>query len=389
MTDFNLHHSAPIRAYFAQADDGENHIAAWIGGIWFTVLIWIVGQFIISIPMVIGILLVDPDFMQKMPTPESSGSGGILMGLVFVLSSIMAIILYSIRPKNDPVYDRNLVIAAMVMVAISSVCITYMLMSGDSEANAFFMSYLGKSAFIYGSMLLSFPIIAVGVFLAQRAIHKRSIRALLTAAEAFRWGRLAFSMIVFWVIAGALTWFGHQSGTQAVEWVFEPNRYWGFFFVSLLLIPLQSATEEIVLRGYFNQGLSRIIKSPWIIFFITSAGFAALHLGNPEVAQGDVEGHKWLTLSSYFFFGMFACLLTYIDGGLETAIGVHAANNLYAATFLGYEFSALPTPTVFRTGFSGDKEALSTIILLGLVCLVMYVTRKPALRAVKSINTGL
>ena len=131
-----------------------------------------------------------------------------------------------------------------------------------------------------------------------------------------------------------------------------------------------------MLRGYLNQGLSRLIKSPWIIFFITSAGFAALHLGNPEIAQSGIEGNKLITLSGYFFFGFFACILTYIDGGLETAIGVHAANNLFAATIVGYEHSALPTPTLFKIGFNSDGDVLITIVGLTLVCLIMYATRR-------------
>jgi len=87
-----------------------------------------------------------------------------------------------------------------------------------------------------------------------------------------------------------------------MEFVFDPSRFWGFALVSLFFIPLQSATEEIILRGYLNQGLSRIIRNPWIVFFITSAGFAALHLGNPEIAQSGLEGNKLITLSGYFFF---------------------------------------------------------------------------------------
>lgn len=376
---------APIRAYFAEAGYGNNHPATWFGAMWFTVLIWVIGQFILSIPMVIGIMVIEPDFLDKMPDGASEG-GSAFTGLAFALSSILAIILYLVRPKNDPAAQRKMLSVAVIMAVISSICLALILSESDSETNAFFLSYIGKSAFVYGAMLMTFPVVVFGLFLAQRILHGRSIRSLLTAAPSFRWGRMMFSMIVFWIIAGGMTFIGHAFGNSPVEFVFDATRFWSFFFVSLLLIPLQSATEEIVLRGYLNQGLSRLIKSPWIIFIITSAGFAALHLGNPEIAQGAAEGSKWLTLSSYFFFGFFACVLTYIDGGLETAIGVHAANNLFAATVLGYDYSALPTPTVFKTGFNGGLEALTTIALLGLVCLVMYLTRAKAVAQLKSID---
>jgi membrane protease YdiL (CAAX protease family) len=74
---------------------------------------------------------------------------------------------------------------------------------------------------------------------------------------------------------------------------------------------------------------------------------------------------------------MFACLLTYIDGGLETAIGVHAANNMFAAAVVGYESSALPTPTIYRVGLNAEVDSITTVIALSLVCLIMYITRKP------------
>ena len=113
------------------------------------------------------------------------------------------------------------------------------------------------------------------------------------------------------------------------------------------------------------------------MFVITSAAFAALHLGNPEVLEGTKDTHLLIVMSGYFFFGFFACVLTYIDGGLEAAIGMHAANNIFAASIVGYESSALPTPTVFRVGLNTQIDSITTIIALSLVCLIMFVTRKP------------
>jgi len=147
--------------------------------------------------------------------------------------------------------------------------------------------------------------------------------------------------------------------------------------LSLALIPLQSATEEIMLRGYLNQGLGKYIRNPWIVFFITSAMFASLHLGNPEAAEGAASGKLFITMLSYFAFGMFACILTYIDGGLESAIGVHAANNLYASILLGYDNSALPTPTVFKTGLNANTDFIFTLLTLSLVCLILWKFKKP------------
>lgn len=366
--------SAPIKAFFAEANPGQNHPAAWFGVIWFTMLVWMGAQLVVGFPMIIGITLVDPDWMSKMPSGAmESGSGWPVIG--YLLSTVTALILFFARDNLGSIKEQSAIAAAIVMAVISLICFGFMMSANDAEANAFILGYIGKSPLVYMAMLLVFPIVAMGLFIGQRVLHKRSIKSMLTSADKFRWKRMLFSMSVFWAIAGGISFVMHVTGHNKADFVFDGSKFWPFFLVSLIFIPLQSATEEIVLRGYLNQGLSRFIRSPWIVFFITSAGFAALHLGNPEIAKGAEEGTKWVTLSAYFFFGFFACILTYIDGGLETAIGVHAANNLFAAVMMGYDHSALPTPTVFRVGFNSSLDTIVTLVGLSLVCAVMYVTR--------------
>jgi len=381
---------SPIHAYFAEADYGDSRWFTWILGIWFAAIMWMYSQFIIGIPLFGVLMVIDPDILNKLAASSPSSGSAITSTLLLIflgLAPVLALVLWFLRGQFEDTSRRVLHGVIGAAVILSSVSIGYMLTQNDAESTKLITEYMGKSKAIYGLILLSFPPIAIAIWLVQKFLHKRSLRSLHTAASRYRWGRMIFSMFVFWAIAGVLSYIAHLNGMSKAQYVFDPKIFWGFAIVSLLLIPLQSATEEIMLRGYLNQALSRFIGSPWIIFAITSAGFASLHLGNPEIAEGSKNGNFLITLSGYFMFGMFACILTYIDGGLETAIGVHAANNLFAATMVGYENSALPTPTVFRVGLNPNYDSLSTIIVLGLVCLVMYLTRRytlpvnqPALR---------
>ena len=369
--------SSAIRAYFDEADYGNNHWAAWAGGLWVIMVMVVVAQIIVAIPMVIGITMLSPDVLEGINPPTSAAPHQNLATMAFGVGTLGALIAYFVRDNFGREKEKTVLSVAGFFALISTGGFIYFIRAnGGSDSGEYINALIGNSKLIYGAMLAVFPIIAGGVFIAQKALHKRSLRSLHTAAPKYRWGRMFFSMIVFWIIAVAISYIGHKSGQTPAEFVFDPSRFWGFALVSLLFIPLQSATEEIILRGYFNQGLSRLIRNPWIIFFITSAGFAALHLGNPEIAQSGVEGNKLITLSGYFFFGFFACILTYIDGGLETAIGVHAANNLFAAVVIGYEHSALPTPTLYKIGFNSDGDVMVTLIGLTLVCLIMYFTRQ-------------
>jgi hypothetical protein len=54
-------------------------------------------------------------------------------------------------------------------------------------------------------------------------------------------------------------------------------------------------------------------------------------------------------LASLVGCGAFLAWVSLRDGTLEFAIGAHAANNLFGAAVLGFEGSALNTPTLFLT----------------------------------------
>jgi len=51
---------------------------------------------------------------------------------------------------------------------------------------------------------------------------------------------------------------------------------------------------------------------------------------------------------------------------------------LFAAVIVGYEHSALPTPTVFKIGFNSEGDIYITMLGLAVVCLIMYFTRGKA-----------
>lgn len=145
--------------------------------------------------------------------------------------------------------------------------------------------------------------------------------------------------------------------------------------VSLLFIPFQAATEEIVFRGYFNQALGNLIRNKWVVFTLTSLAFMALHLSNPEALEGAENGVLPIVMSGYFLFGFACCILVLIDDGLESAIGVHAGNNTFAAIFVNYEGSVLPTPSIWQTVPDPTKDAVTTIITLIVAVSILYVLR--------------
>ena len=371
---------SPYQSFLNQTLEGDSRAWTWLVGIWFAMTIWFYGQIILSIPLTVAAMASEPGGMAAFQNsmPDSGFTANQQKALVAALAApVFAFLCWLLRKDKAGNNRKPMLISAAAFAIISFIGLIYSaISSADPAQGEMLNTWLARSPWVYLSMLLMFPPFAIALWIYQKNIHKRSILSLHTAASRFRWKRLFFSMLVFWIVAGLLSYIGHVTGSSEAKFVFDPSKFWAFLPITLLFIPLQSATEEIALRGYLNQGLGHYIKSPIVVFVITSAAFASLHLGNPEVAEGTAQSSKLMAMSGYFIFGMFACLLTYIDGGLETAIGVHAANNIFAASIVGYENSALPTPTVFRVGLNTEVDTFTTIIALSIVCAVMYVTRR-------------
>ncbi len=237
------------------------------------------------------------------------------------------------------------------------------------------LQLMGASPLAYALFLLTFPAALTGLYFGQKLIHSRSLTSLHTAAKKFRALRALQGFSLTWVVLGLFSFAGDAIGLIDVEFIFDGTRFWAFALVSLFFIPLQSATEEIVFRGHFNQGLTHFLKSKWIAFILTSAAFMALHLSNPEALEGAASGTLPIVMSSYFFFGFAMCLVVWIDDGLETAIGIHAGNNCFAAVIMNYENSVLPTPSIFLTGSDPVKDAISTFIVLGTLVAIIWFWR--------------
>ncbi|HHI88420.1 MAG TPA: CPBP family intramembrane metalloprotease [Hellea balneolensis] len=372
---------SPIRAFFATANRGHSPWWSWLAIAWFALMLWFYGQMIFGVLMGVVMLFSDPAALQNMAEQagtNASGDSTQMAVFLIIALSFLSFLLFVLRSQFSGISRRIANIIAATGALISFVLLIYILKVGnDPDSAAMLNQLMGDSPAIYALVLMMFPPMAIGLVLGVKFVQKRPVLSLLTAHRRFRWRRLVFAAILVWAIAAVATWIGHVTGASPVRFVFDPKRFWVFLPVTLLLIPLQSATEEIMLRGFATQGMGQYIKNPWVVFFITSAAFASLHLGNPEVAE-TIKEHSMLTaIGGYFMFGMFASLMVWIDGGLEAAIGMHVANNVFAAAVVGYESSALPTPTIFKIGLDTSLDNLTVFISMSLVCLILYLTRKP------------
>jgi len=212
-------------------------------------------------------------------------------------------------------------------------------------------------------LMFSFVMLWVGLFIAVRFIHQRRFRSLIEPNLRVRWGRMAQGFAVWVTLAAILAIVEAVLYPGRYQFTFDAARFIPFAFFILLLIPLQAASEELLVRAYLMQSLSLFLRQPILLSIISGGVFALLHLANPEVLIDF-----WLLMLYYFAFGFTLALISLKDNGLELAIGAHVGNNLFTALFANYANGALATPSVFM---ANELDAVYGV-LSALVAMVIF-----------------
>lgn len=203
----------------------------------------------------------------------------------------------------------------------------------------------------------------LGTILTVWVIHRRSPRTLVTIQKSIYWRRIA---------QGGAAWFLLAALAAMVEYViwpstfyisFQPAIFLPFALMALILTPIQTTAEELFFRGYLMQAASLFNPNHAFLAFISSIIFMLFHIANPEIANDF-----WLVLLYYLGFGIFLALISLKDGGLELALGVHVANNLFSALLVSYQGGSFVTPAVF---FSSHQDSRFNI-LAALVCIIIF-----------------
>ena len=376
--------SAPHYNYFKEALTGESRWWSWIMVSWFTVLGWLFVQLPITGPIPEVARAADPELGAEIDRATQAMMAGLdektvgLLMLLFVISCLVGGLSWLIN-RNTKGTPQTVFAILTGLGVVGSIVALWKLLGAmnDPAANASMMKAIGVSPVAYMLFLLVFPFSLIALYLGQKFLHKRTILSLHTSAEKIRWSRGLQAFFITWIVLGAFTAIGHFTGLSPIKTNFDAGRFAIYALITLIFIPMQSGTEEIVFRGYLNQGFAHILGNKWIAFIITSALFAAMHLSNPEALKGAEDGILLLTMSSYFFFGFIACIMVWMDDGLESAIGFHAGNNCFAAIFVNYEGSVLPTPSLFMATPNTVIDVPTTLLAMCVIAAILYKTRKP------------
>ena len=275
------------------------------------------------------------------------GLGLIMFATVFVGGVPLGAAIIYVRLDSNPATDVDLTTGALIGV---------------------------NPAFSLAVMLAPFVLAFFAILITAAVIHERPAASLVRPGAPIRWGRLLAGFGLWLVLAAAIT---------LVEQLLFPGRYqltldlgqWlPYALAAIILFPIQAAAEELFFRGYLLQGLGLHTRQTWVLAGVTGLIFALLHIENPEVGS-----EFWLVMGFYLVFGVALALMTLRDNGLELALGIHAANNLFASLIANFKGSAVPSPSIFTAAtFTPWYSLVSTLVGLAALYLIVFWRRSPS-----------
>lgn len=242
-----------------------------------------------------------------------------------------------------------------------------------------FANALGQNYFL---TLILMPFLAVigMMYVAIRYVHKTSFLSFLTARQRFDFKRF-FTALAVWgglqlVVHVVLLVIG-----EPLQWNYKGFEFWNLLFISLFILPLQSSSEELLFRSYLFKAFSGL-QYPIARVVLTGLLFGLMHGLNPEVEElGNVA------LFFYIYTGIFLGLITFLDNGMELALGYHAINNIFASVVVTNEWQVFQTPALWldtRSPVFGWELYVSLLVFQPLMFLLFYKLYKWDLRKIFS-----
>ncbi|MBW3520450.1 CPBP family intramembrane glutamic endopeptidase [Flavobacterium sp. NKUCC04_CG] len=197
-----------------------------------------------------------------------------------------------------------------------------------------------------------------------KMVQKQSLLSLVTSRKKVDWSRILFAFSVWAGITLIVFFYNLYTEPQNYQWNFNGAAFFPFLIMALVLIPLQTSFEELLMRGYLIQGIGLASRSRFLALFVTSIIFGLMHISNPEVGKIG-----YYILIYYIGTGFFLGILTLMDDGLELALGFHAANNLIGALLVTSNWTAFQTNSLFieQSAIEESLPISTVLIQVGIV----------------------
>ncbi|WP_426749676.1 CPBP family intramembrane glutamic endopeptidase [Myxococcus sp. Y35] len=207
--------------------------------------------------------------------------------------------------------------------------------------------------------MVSFVVMLGMLAICVRALHKRPFTSLLGQEGGFRLGIVVKAAAGTFAVLGVATLVNVLVDGDSFRVNFEAGRFFSAVLLTLALVPLQAAAEELLYRGWLMQGLYRLVLRPWFAVGVSSLMFWVAHLPNPEASATPVGAAAY-----YLAVGSLLAWLTLRTGRLEAAIGVHTGLNLCSFLVASPESMMFQAASIFVDVRPGSARDLVLVALL-------------------------
>ncbi len=219
-------------------------------------------------------------------------------------------------------------------------------------------------ALLLGMFIFTF----IGLYIAVTKIHKKPFKSIVTAWDNIRFKRFFFAFLVWTVLIIISTLISYFTNKNSITVQFKAADFFVLMLVTVVLMPIQTSTEEIIFRGYLMQGFSQITKNAITPLIMTSFLFGWVHMSNPEA-----KAHGWEVMLPYYaFFGFFLGAITLLDEGLELALGIHCANNVISSLLVTSPNGVLQTDAIFVAGSENPTGELFTWFVMAAITFIIF-----------------
>jgi membrane protease YdiL (CAAX protease family) len=234
--------------------------------------------------------------------------------------------------------------------------------------NASLILQFGKLRLFFW-MLFPFVLLFFGLLAYLVFVHRRKPISIFTSSTNFRWGRFLWFGLVLCSVLLLVTFVPfliNYSPNEQLVWNFQPQKFFPLLALSILLIPIQAAAEELIFRVYALQGLYARTGKIWLSMVLSAVLFAAVHGQNPEV---DHLGSA--IIGYYLMAGFFLALISVQDDGLELALAYHSINNIFSAVIISSTWQVFHTDALWLDT-SAPGSAWSHLLVGGLFFTGLY-----------------
>lgn len=217
-------------------------------------------------------------------------------------------------------------------------------------------------ALLFGSIAILLPLVPLAMLCA--GLRPVGLRHAVSFRLRWRWMLwCAIPSLVITLLSTGLSFLPLLWGETLEPVTVDIGHFALLAVLIVLLVPLQSAAEEYVFRGFIMQTLGAWVRNPWFAIVISTVVFTVGH------SQYELWG-----LLSVGVMGLGFALVVWRTGGLEAGIAFHVVNNVSAVLLLAS--GVLGTSTMSSEGSNWTAPLVQAVFTAGFVLWVEFGARR-------------